>query len=72
MFLACVNGGAIGLLNILVTLVVKEMYDESFLVDFYILGHCLYGLGEISGSFAAGKVYYNMDIVIWLHGYVKP
>ena len=72
MFLACVNGGATALLNILVTLVVKEMYDESFLVDFYILGDCMYGLGEISGSFAAGKVYYNIDIVIWLHGYVKP
>ncbi|XP_033645185.1 monocarboxylate transporter 7-like [Asterias rubens] len=57
MFLACVNGGAIGLLNILVTLVVKEMYDESFLVDFYILSNCLYGLGEISGSFAAGLLY---------------
>jgi hypothetical protein len=62
MLLACVNGGAIGLLNILWMLVVKEMYDESFLVDFYILSNCLYGLGEISGSFAAGKVYYNMDM----------
>ena len=62
MCLACVNGGAIGLLNILGTLVVKETYDKSFLVDFYILSNCLYGLGEISGSFAAGKVYYNMDM----------
>ncbi|XP_033644637.1 monocarboxylate transporter 7-like [Asterias rubens] len=57
MFLACVNGGAIGLLNILWMLVVKEMYDESFFVDFYILSVCMYGLGEISGSFATGLLY---------------
>ena len=58
MSLACVCGGAMGLLNILMTLVVKEMYDESILADFYIVAICLFGLGESTGSFAAGKLFY--------------
>ena len=46
MFLSCVNGGAIGIQNTLLTLVVKELYGEKILVDLYILGSCLYGFGE--------------------------
>ena len=64
MSLACVSGGAMGLLNIPMTLVVKEMYDESILADYYIVASCLFGLGESIGSFAAGELFTIVKVIL--------
>ena len=56
MFLAAVNGGAIGTINLIIAAVSKELYDERYHADIFILGSCLFGAGEIFGGFLAGTV----------------
>ena len=60
MALACVNGAAIGIITTIILLVSKELYDECYHVDVFVLGHCLYGIGEIVGSFLVGEVLYKL------------
>ena len=61
MALACVNGAAIGIINTVVVLVSKELYDECYHVDVFVMGSCLFGIGEIVGSFLAGEILYKLN-----------
>ncbi|XP_022096938.1 monocarboxylate transporter 13-like [Acanthaster planci] len=57
MFLAFVNGGAIGTINLIIISVSKEIYEERYHVDIFVLGNCLFGAGEILGGYLAGGMY---------------
>ncbi|XP_038076166.1 monocarboxylate transporter 12-like [Patiria miniata] len=58
MLLAGVNGAAEGVINWIALSVTKELYEETgYVTDIYIIGICLFGTGEVLGSFLAGELY---------------